>query len=127
MEHLCRERCLADLYPYTPPAARQAKAEPPALGPPNAFTKIEGEPLDCNYVSRGLWLSLVSAPNPRRRHCAYLPHAEQTFRPLARLLPERTSPELRYLETKWAAHISYDSTVNLLHDVLPIDTKHSAV
>jgi len=42
-------------------------------------------------------------------------------------LPERTSPELLYLETKWGALISYGLTTKLLHDVLPIDRKYSAV
>ncbi len=70
---------------------------------------------------------VVPVPNPRWQHCICQSHTEQTFRPLATLLPERTSPELRYLETKWAALVSYGSTTNLLHDVLPIDRKHSAV
>jgi len=70
---------------------------------------------------------LISVPNPRWHHCDCQPHTEQTFRPLATLLPERTSPELRYLETKWAALVSYGSTTKLLHDVLPIDRTHSAV
>lgn len=70
---------------------------------------------------------LVSVPNPRWQHCDCRPHAERTFRPLAMLLPERTSPELRYLETKWAALVSYELTAQLLHEVLPIDEKHGAV
>jgi hypothetical protein len=70
---------------------------------------------------------MVSVPNPRRQHCACQPHDVKTFRPLATLLPERASPELRHLETKWAALVSYGSTTNLLHDVLPIDRTHSAV
>jgi hypothetical protein len=39
---------------------------------------------------------------------------------LAELLPERTSPELVYLETKFAALVSYGLTVKLLQEVLPI-------
>jgi hypothetical protein len=39
---------------------------------------------------------------------------------LAELLPERTSPELLYLETRWAALMSYGMMVKLLQDVLPI-------
>ncbi len=45
----------------------------------------------------------VEVRNPRWEQCACQPHAAKTLRPLAALLPERTSPELRYLETKWAA------------------------
>ncbi len=70
---------------------------------------------------------LVSLPNPRWQQCPCQPQTEQTVRPLAALLPERSSPELRYLETKWAALASYDSATTMLHDVLPIDQKHSAV
>jgi ribosomal protein S14 len=44
----------------------------------------------------------------------------KTFSPLAELLPERTSPELAYLETKFAALVSYGLTVKLLKEVLPI-------
>lgn len=69
----------------------------------------------------------ISVPNPRWQHCACQPHTERTFRPLATLLPERTSPELLYLETKWAALMSYGLTTKLLHDVLPLDRRHSAV
>jgi hypothetical protein len=40
--------------------------------------------------------------------------------PLAELLAERTSPELAYLETKFAALVSYGLTIKLLEEVLPI-------
>ncbi|HEV8177880.1 MAG TPA: ISKra4 family transposase, partial [Gemmatimonadales bacterium] len=70
---------------------------------------------------------LVEVRNPRWEHCACQPHPEKTWRPLTALLPERTSPELLYLETKWAALASYGVTTQVLHEVLPIDQKHSAV
>jgi hypothetical protein len=41
--------------------------------------------------------------------------------PLAERLPERTTPELLYLEAKFAALMSYGLTVDLLADVLPLD------
>jgi hypothetical protein len=69
----------------------------------------------------------VTVPNPRWEHCSCQPQEQKTFRPLASLLPERTSPELLYLETKWAALVPYGVTAQLLHEVLPIDAKHSAV
>jgi hypothetical protein len=47
--------------------------------------------------------------------------AAMTFSPLAVLLPEPNTPELLFLETKWAALVSYGVTAQLLHDVLPID------
>ena len=47
--------------------------------------------------------------------------AARTFSPLAVLLPEPMTPELLFLETKWAALVSYGVTAQLLHEVLPID------
>lgn len=70
---------------------------------------------------------VVPVPNPRWYQCACQRYTKKTLRPLAMLLSERTSPELRYLETKWAALVSYGSTAKLLHEVLPIDRTHSAV
>jgi hypothetical protein len=68
----------------------------------------------------------VEVRNPRWEQCACQPHPEKALRPLAALLPERTSPELRYLETKWASLAAYGLTTELLHEVLPIDQKYSA-
>ena len=70
---------------------------------------------------------LVSVPNPRWEQCDCQPHTAKTVRPLTMLLSDRTSPELRYLETKWASLASYGVTTELLHEVLPIDHKHSEV
>lgn len=70
---------------------------------------------------------LVIVPNPRWLHCDCQPHATKTYRPLATLLPERTSPELRYLETSWAADASYGSATKHLHDAFPLDQRHNAV
>lgn len=69
----------------------------------------------------------VSVSSPRWYHCDCQPHTGKTFRPLHKLLPERTSPELLYLETKWVSLASYGITSKLLHEVLPIDRKHSSV
>jgi len=48
-----------------------------------------------------------------------------SFSPLAELLQERSSPELVYLETKFAALVSYGLTVELLKEVLPISQELS--
>jgi hypothetical protein len=58
---------------------------------------------------------------PRLVHCACRPHETKTFSLLAELLPERTLPELLFLETKWASLLSYGMTSKLLQEVLPID------
>src|SRR5262245_10076284 len=65
--------------------------------------------------------------SPRLYHCPCQAHATVSFGPLATLLPERTTPDLLYLETKWAALMSYGLTVKLLQDVLPLDEPLEAV
>lgn len=45
----------------------------------------------------------------------------KSFSPLAIELPERTTPEFCYLQTKWSALMSYGLTARLLQDVLPLD------
>ena len=69
----------------------------------------------------------VDVANPRWYHCRCQSQSAKTLRPLAQLLPERTSPELRYLETTWARLVSYELTARLLHEVLPINATHSAI
>lgn len=70
---------------------------------------------------------VIEVPNPRWEQCGCQPQPTKTLRPLGQLLPERTSPELLYLETKWAALVSYEMTNRLLHEVLPLDRKHNPV
>ena len=65
--------------------------------------------------------------SPRLLHCGCQAHDTHSFSPLAALLPEHTTPELLYLETKWAALTSYGMSVKLLHDVLPLDEPLQAV
>ncbi len=43
-----------------------------------------------------------------------------SFSPLADLLPERTAPELLYLETRWGSLVSYGLATRMLGDVLPL-------
>jgi hypothetical protein len=59
--------------------------------------------------------------SPRLHQCACQPHTTKTYSPLAAVLREHITPELLFLETKWAALASYGVTVQLLQDVLPID------
>jgi hypothetical protein len=58
--------------------------------------------------------------SPRLYRCPCESPELNSFSPLAELLPERTSPELAYLETKFAALASYGLSVQLLQEVLPI-------
>ena len=45
--------------------------------------------------------------SPRFTHCPCQEQANASFSPLGALLPERTTPELLYLETKWASLIPF--------------------
>ena len=61
----------------------------------------------------------VEVPNPRWHRCSCQSIGPSTFRPTTRWLSGQTSPELLYLETKWASLIPYAKVVELLKDVLP--------
>jgi hypothetical protein len=41
--------------------------------------------------------------------------------PLTKALPQRVTPELEYLQAKWAAHLPYRQVTELLQEVLPLD------
>jgi hypothetical protein len=59
--------------------------------------------------------------SPRLYHCRCRARTATTFRPLRALLPDSTTPELLFLETKWASLISYGLTARVLKDFLPLD------
>lgn len=59
-------------------------------------------------------------------HCECRMQMARTFSPLARLLTERTAPELLYLETKFASLVSYGMSMKLLEEVLPIGSELNA-
>ena len=69
----------------------------------------------------------IELKSPRLEHCRCQPHAEKTFSPLQAILPEHTSPEMLYLEVKWSSLLPYEVGCDLLHDVLPVNEKLSAV
>src|ERR1700761_7295412 len=58
--------------------------------------------------------------SPRLYRCSCQHTGSASFSPLAKQLPERTAPELVYLETKFAALLSYGVTVDILSEILPI-------
>ena len=62
----------------------------------------------------------VAVPNPRWSRCCCQSEGRQTFRPTAAWLQGRTSPELLYLETKWASLIPFEKVADLLKEVLPV-------
>ena len=59
-------------------------------------------------------------------HCDCQPHEKKSLSPLSDLLTERTAPELLYLETKFAALMSFEQSAKLLAEVLPIDEQLNA-
>lgn len=63
----------------------------------------------------------LTLPSDRLFQCECQPHETKSFSPLSDLLPERTAPELLYLESQFAAPMSYGLSVKLLTEVLPMD------
>ena len=63
----------------------------------------------------------LSLESLRFYHCPCEGRGRSSVSPLAALLTDRTAPELCYLETKWAALISYGMAARVLTDILPLD------
>ena len=57
----------------------------------------------------------------RLRSCPCAERSAGSMSPLAELLHERVSPEMLYLETKFASLVSYGLTVGLMGELLPLD------
>jgi hypothetical protein len=66
--------------------------------------------------------------SPRFRRCACQPaDSPGSSSPLAEGLEERTTPERRYLEAKWAALLPFGVTVDVLEQVLPLQANRATV
>jgi hypothetical protein len=63
--------------------------------------------------------------SPRFYTCPCRKRETRSISPLAQMLKERTAPELVYLESKFAALMSYGLTVELLAEVLPFARERS--
>ena len=68
----------------------------------------------------------VEVPNPRWNRCGCQTEGPQTFRPMRTWLNGQTSPEMLYLETKWASLIPFARAADLLKEVLPVGDLVSA-
>ena len=70
----------------------------------------------------------VTISSPRFWCCDGEPRQwqERTISPLAQALPKRVTPELEYLQTKWAAHLPYAAATAMLKEVLPLQNSISA-
>jgi hypothetical protein len=66
----------------------------------------------------------VEMPSPRLWTCscgAKQGEPRRSVSPLSKAIPQRATPELEYLQAKWAAHLPYRQAVELLQEVLPLD------
>jgi len=94
-------------------AALAAQADCPDCG--EAHRHKDGR----RIVVRSLYGTL-HLRSPRWWHCTCWPQRTRTFSPLAALLPERTTPELAYLEAKFSGLATYGLSARLLGEVLPL-------
>jgi len=69
---------------------------------------------------------IITIPSQRLYHCACDDSTTKSFSLLKEWLPEHTSPELAYIETKMASLMSYGLTADLLRDVLPVNQSLNA-
>ncbi|BCG05653.1 hypothetical protein PPGU19_102210 (plasmid) [Paraburkholderia sp. PGU19] len=66
----------------------------------------------------------VTLKSPRLWSCACQETAQtkqRVIHPLSKALARRVTPELEYLQAKWAAHLPYRQATNMLKEVLPLD------
>jgi hypothetical protein len=68
----------------------------------------------------------ISLDSPRVRHCCRQADEPASISPLKELISERSPPELRYLETRWALLVSYGLTVRALQAFRPVDQELNA-
>jgi hypothetical protein len=65
----------------------------------------------------------VEVPSPRVLACSCVAKQGEPRRsvsPLCKAVPQRATPELEYLQAKWAAHPPYRQATELLREVLPL-------
>ena len=66
----------------------------------------------------------MALESPRLWSCACAMKAgaaRHSTSPLCKALPKRVTPELEYLQVKWAAHLPFRQAAALLKEVLPLD------
>jgi hypothetical protein len=63
---------------------------------------------------------MLRLDSPRWWHCGCQAQTNRTFSPLASMLPERTTPELSYLQARFAGLVSYGLSADLLGELLPL-------
>ena len=68
---------------------------------------------------------IVMIPSLRLYQCQCSDKPMKTINLLQSWLLEHTSPELQYIETKWASYMSFDKVSELLTDILPVRPTHN--
>lgn len=63
---------------------------------------------------------IVLLSSPRFFHCQCDVNDTKSFSPLSNWLESKNSPELQYIETKWASLMSYELTAELLKEAFPV-------
>jgi hypothetical protein len=83
---------------------------------------------DCRSIVLRTVFGKVAVNSPRFWSCdcrqAQSPQA-RSVSPLSQALPKRVTPELEYLQTKWAVHLPYAAATALLKEVLPVQNSIS--
>ena len=69
----------------------------------------------------------LTLKSPRLYACLCTKKDKKSISPLASVLSERISPELQFLQTKWASLVSYGMTSSILEEVLPIQSNVSSI
>lgn len=89
----------------------------------NKYQKTKG---NNKLVYRTLFGKL-DLKSPRLYACPCTKRDKKSISPLADVLSERISPELQFLQTKWASLVSYGMTSSILEEVLPIKSHASSI
>lgn len=61
--------------------------------------------------------------SPRLKRCSCSLQTRKTFSPLADLLPEKMTPELWFMESKWAALAAYGVATQMIKEAFPVGKK----
>ena len=69
----------------------------------------------------------LALQNPRLYRCSCdINKQQKSFSLLSSLYPERSSPELQYLQAKWSSLVSYGVASDIIEDILPMQANVSS-